>query len=511
MKKRIAAIGIVLALLAVLAGCTREEQAGRPQITWYLRAEDESLYNELKGIAAIEDATGVDVNFICPPNDSEDAFKMMVASGKLPDVIMWQHSSAIDRMYQEGTILDLTDLIAQHAPTLTALYERRPELRRQVETAGGRIYYFPSINPMETIEEIGRKSYCGLIIRDDWLSKLGLSAPNTIDEWYEVLTAFKTRDPNGNGFQDEIPFDGWGLPYFLPAFGVLDNFCINAQGEVVFGPMEMEYKAYLETMHKWYEEGLLGSNCFIHSDPWKTENIVNDLTGAFAGLDNAWRYYLPTLQENTSEAASLQAVPWLRAENGTRYTPREDVASNMATIVTVITSACENPEAAVKLIDYMYSEKGSELLTWGIEGESFEWVDGERRLTELALTTDPEKGWLRLYEYAVGHAAFPKYDGETVVLASYPEEQLIAERTWADASTALVYPPGIALDVEDKAFCDGVMDDVQPYLTEMELKFITGEEPLSSFDLFAAQLERMGVGEALEIYRQAYAAYQQKQ
>lgn len=505
MKKRLLALLLILPLLA-MGGCTPEKEKEKVQITWYLRAEDEALYNSLKGIQVIEEATGVDVVFRCPPNNSEDAFKMMVASGKLPDVIMWDHSSAIDRMYEEGSALDLTELIAAQAPNLTKLYTDRPELRRQVETADGNLYYFPSISPMLTVEEIGRKSYAGLIIRDDWLRKLGLNTPNTIDEWYEVLTAFKTRDPNGNGFQDEIPFDGWGLPWFLPAFGVTNTFCVKLDGTVAFGPMEQEYKAYLETMNKWYAEGLLGSNCLIHSEQWVTENIVNNLTGAFRGLDNAWRYYLPDLQQQAGDA-SLQAVPWLRSVDGARYTPVKDVASNMAKIVTIITSACENPEAAVKFIDYMYSEEGSTLLTWGVEGESYVEVDGRKQLTELALTVDPEKNWLKLYNFAVGHASFPKYDGETVVLASYPEEQLIAEQTWADASTALIYPPYIKLSTEDKAFCDKVMDDVTNYVTEMELKFITGEEPLSGFDNYVNQLDKMGVTQALERYQKAYEAY----
>ncbi len=506
MKKRLLAAVLMLSLL-LTGGCMRSAEKEKVQITWYLRAEEEELYNNLKGVQVIEEATGVDVVFQCPPNNSEDAFKMMVASGKLPDVIMWNHSSAIDRMYQEGTVIDLTELIAEHAPNLTKIYTERPELRRQVENAEGKLYYFPSINPMQTVEEIGRKSYAGIIIRDDWLDKLGLGVPNTIDEWYEVLSAFKKQDPNGNGFQDEIPFDGWGLPYFLPAFGVLNTFCVKLDGTVAYGPMEQEYKAYLETMHKWYAEGLLGSNCLIHSDAWKTENIVNGLTGAFAGLDNAWRYYLPDLQENTNTTASLKAVPWLRAADGVRYTPREDVASNMATVVTVITSACKDPVAAVKFIDYMYSEAGSNLLTWGIEGETYEVVDGKKVLTEMALSVNEEKGWLKLYSYAIGHASFPKYDGETVVLASYPEEQLIAERTWADASTALIYPPYITMSEEDRAYCDSVMDDVTTYITEMEIKFITGEESLDNFDRFVAQLDKMGVTRALDIYRAAYAAY----
>lgn len=507
MKKRILAFLFVLMLLAV-TGCAGPEEKPT-QITWYLRTEDTDLYNRLQGVKVIEEATGVDVLFQSPPDNSEDAYKMMVASGKLPDVIMWSHSAGIDRMYEEGTVIDLTDLIAEHAPNLTRLYTERPELRREVETADGRLYYFPSINPMLSVEDVCRKSYCGLIIRQDWLDKLGVKAPRTIDEWYEVLTAFKKRDPNGNTLADEIPFDGWGLPYFAPAFGVLNTFCVKPDGTVAFGPMEPEYKAYLETMNKWYSEGLLGPNCLIHSETWKTENIVNGLTGSFAGLDNAWRYYLPDMQKNDA-AAAMSPVSWPMDVAGVRYTPREDVAGHMASIVTVITSSCKDPVAAVKLIDYMYSEEGSALLTWGVEGKSYTVVNGEKQLTELALTVDPAHNWLMLYEYAIGHASFPKYDGENVVLASYPEEQLVAEQTWADASTALIYPPYISMSVADKAICDGVMDDVSNYITEMEVKFITGEEPLSNFDAYVAQLDRMGIHKALEIYQKAYEAYMAK-
>lgn len=508
MEKRVAALLLMLCLL--LTGCSQESAHEPIQITWYMAGDDVELYNRLKGILAIEAATGVDVLFECPPNDSEDAYKMMIASGQLPDVIMWAKSAATVRMYDDGTVIDLTELIAEHAPNLNRIYTERPELRKEVETADGRLYYFPSINPMQTVEEVCRKSYQGFIIRKDWLDKLGLAYPNTIDEWYEVLTAFKQRDPNGNGYQDEIPYDGRSLYCFMPAFGVLNTFCVKTDGTVAFGLMEPEYKAYLETMNKWYSEGLLGSNCLIHSEQWLTNNIVNNLTGAYLGLDNAWRYHLPEIQKTAADA-NLLAVPWVRnSQTGIRYTPLEHVATHMADVVTVITSACKNPEAAIRFIDYMYSEEGSNLLTWGVEGESWEWKDGRKQLTEHALSADPEKGWINLYNYAIGHASFPKYDGETVVLASYPEEQLIAERTWADASTALVYPPYITMSVEDQAFCDGVMDDVYNYITEMEIKFITGEEPLSNFDVYVNQLDKMGVSQALEIYREAYEGHMTK-
>ena len=507
MKRRMMAGLMVLSLL-FLTGCVKESEKEKTPISWYLLTEDVELYNSLKGVAVIEEATGVDVTFQSPPNNSEDAYKMMVISGELPDVIMWEYSASTDRMYEEGLIIDLTDLIAEHAPNLTRILNERLELRKEVERADGRIIYFPSINPMLTVEDVCRRTTSGLIMRQDWLDKLGLQVPNTIDEWYEVLTAFKTRDPNGNGLMDEIPIDGWGLPYFAAAYGVLNRFCIKPDGTVAFGPMEPEYKAWLETMHKWYSEGLLGSNCLIHSEVWKTENIVNNLTGAFAGMDNAWRHYLPGLQENVPDAMFV-AVPWAMNEEGVRYTFRTETAGHMSKFVTTITSDCKDPVAAVKFIDYMYSQKGADLLTWGIEDESYVVENGEKKLTDYALEK-LDNGYLRLYYYAIGHAAFPKYDGESVVLATYPEDQIIAEKTWADSSNALVYPPYVTLSVEDKTFCDSVMDDVNAYMSEMEIKFITGEEPLSNFDAYVNQLEKMGITKALEIYRKAYEAYRAK-
>ena len=77
MRKWTALLCLILAL-CLLGGCAANQEKAKVPISWYLRTDDVDLYNSLKGIQVIEDATGVDVTFQSPPNNSEDAYKMMV-------------------------------------------------------------------------------------------------------------------------------------------------------------------------------------------------------------------------------------------------------------------------------------------------------------------------------------------------------------------------------------------------------------------------------------------------
>jgi putative aldouronate transport system substrate-binding protein len=517
-KNKIISCLILIVIFGITCiGCKNQIKTGKSEvlypeeegtvITWYLRGEDDKLYENLKGIQQIEETTGIHIDFIVPPENSDDAYKLMIAAGNLPDVIQWTYDTyangkGVNQLYTDGIAIELSQLIKDYAPNLMKIYEERPEILNEVETLDNKMFYFPSINPMLTEEERCRRAFAGLIVRKDWLDKVGMEIPNNIDEWYQMLVAFKNMDPNGNGLADEIPYDAVGLQYFLPAFGITNDFTVKSDGSVVYGLMGPDYKKYLETMHQWYLEGLIGQNCLVYSSKWFENNIINNIAGSFAGLDNAWSYYLPSIQEK-DPGAELAAVPWLEAEDGRRYTIRPDMKTHIGREVTIITNQCKNPEAVVKLIDYFYSEKGSELLTWGIEGESFDVVDGRKIIKDEMLET-LDTGYYRIYTYAMAHAGFPKYEGETAVLQCFPEEGLIAEKTWADCDTSLIYPPTLCFSVEDDHYANQYMTDINAYANEMQSKFITGEEPLSNYDNYVNNLISMKIEDVLKIYQKYY-------
>ncbi len=508
-------VGVLALCSTFLWGCKHKDakEEEKQIVTWYIRGEDEELYENLKGIKEIEKATGTDIQFIVAPNDGEDAYKLMLSSGKLPDVISWSYISyangnGVNQLYNDGVAIDLTEYVKEYAPNLLEIYEKRPEIRREVYTFDDKMIYFPSINPLQREEEWYRMCYAGPIIRKDWLEKLGLEIPQNIDDWYTVLKAFKEKDPNGNGMEDEIPFDGKGISIFAPSFGVLGSFYINSDSTVSFGYIEQSYKEYLETMNAWYAEGLLSKSSFALSNKWTDANIINNVSGSFYGLDNAWRYYLPSLQAK-DETADFVAVPYPMAEDGRRYVGRSELVTHIRKAVTIVTSQCKNPEAVVRLIDYFYSEEGTNLLTWGIEGETYEVVDGEKRLLPEALEFGDDK-YMKLHRYAIAHNDFPKYDGETVLLQMYPSEQLEAEMIWSDFDGSLIYPPNICFTSEENDVVSNIMTDMNAYIEEMTRKYITGEEELSTFDNFVYNVKKMGIEKVLDIYQKNYDLYRQK-
>ena len=167
-------------------------------------------------------------------------------------------------------------------------------------------------------------------------------------------------------------------------------------------------------------------------------------------------------------------------------------------------------DAIATIIDYMYSEEGSVLLTWGEEGVTFETDElGNRRLTEYGneqLELPGNTGKPQRYKmYGNQSGGFPSYGCFDVNLATRNEWYVNAATTWVeDTSFELGYPGSISVSV------DTSNSQLDTYIAEMKWKFITGQEPLSNFDTYVAELERMGISDIVKAYQDAYDIYLSK-
>lgn len=505
-------------------------------IKWLIRdqqvTDDYTRYSELKTIEMIEEELHVDIQFEALNDD--DVVLAKLTGGQLPDIISWKwndfysEKGGIPGMYADGISIDLTEMINTKMPNLQAIFEKYPNVRKDMTNDNGQYLFFMRINPMQTQQELMAKTSTGLVIRQDWLDNVGMEVPLNMAEWYDVLTAFKTMDPNGNGELDEIPFDAssGGLMLFEAAFAMdAAQYIDQDTKKVDYGARTQKYKAYLEEMNKWYSEGLIG-NLYTEdgkqvksSDPGGSdESIIADLVGSWKGLANNNTKWTPKLIEK-NPAAAITPVTWPAASNGVAYSERSDAATTVASETTLVTTDCQCLDAVAAVIDWMYSERGSELMTWGVEGETFEVAaDGTKSLIKdpetgvqkkVILPNGKEVDYYKMYGNQSSY--MPSFGNTDVDLATRDEWYVNASAVWAEADFSLRYPKAITLSAEQAekvsaASNAGLFD----YIAEMKWKFITGQEPLSNFDTYVANLERMGVSDIVAVYQQAYDNYMAK-
>lgn len=536
MKKFLSMVLALVMVLAVAAPALAEET---PTVTYLVRGGtaqyEPYIYPGLVGLLKIQQMANVNIDWtvVCGSGDEINAqYLSMMASGNYPDIIQWQHNNdytgGVAQMYADGICIRLNEVIDQYMPNYKALLEANPHVAKTLMDDEGNYLYFTVINPLNSDLEKVAVTWWGLMMRQDWLDNVGMEAPTTIDEWYEVLTAFKEGDPNGNGELDEIPFDAGSAGHllFMPAFGIQNGWYVDPEtGKVAYGQYTEKYKAYLETMAKWYAEGLLQN---IYTDEVGTlaasadPNIYADLAGSWKGLSNYWEQRLPQVLEKNPNA-DFVAVQWPQYVNGNGefYADRYGMGYGDR-YSAVISTDCKNIEAAARLIDQMYTEEGTNCTTWGtIEGDPInpEWTGGHGTYTVDENGVKHETEWANQmtenfydgafankYRYAMSHVSFPRWGAADYLAATREQRYVDSAMMWAKASNALEYPNAITLSTDaQKAVAE--IENIGNYISEMTCKFITGVEPLTNFDTYMDNLQKMGIDNLVALYQEAYDSF----
>ncbi|MGM7719803.1 extracellular solute-binding protein [Metabacillus sp. Hm71] len=470
--------------------------------------------NEVAAYQELEKITGTKVEFKHPSGEGSDIteqFNLMVASGKLPDVIEYNWRTVPngpDQAIEAGTIIRLNELIEHYAPNLNQYLNENPEVRKMVTTDDGNIYTFPFLRGDESL-----MVFLGMIMRQDWLDKLNLEVPSTISEWEEVLTAFKNEDPNGNGEMDEIPLmvqlnDFKHIGAFVGAYGIHAQF-YNDNGTVKYGSIQPEFKEFLTTMNKWYKKGLLDPDFAAVDSKLMDAKVTNNQLGSFFGFSGGGIGKYTGLMKDKNPDFKLSPAPNPSLKEGEKAATGhlEHAYSGMHS--AAISGTAENPEEIVKWLDFAYSEEGHMLFNFGIEGESYEMKDGSPTYTE-EITDNPDG--LPMTQ-ALGKYIRASYGGPLIQDKRYLEqyyelpEQKEAVKIWGETAENKINLPPITLNAEESEEFNSIMSDLNTYYDETVIKFIMGEEPLDHFDDFVETLKGMGIERAIELQQAALDRY----
>ena len=443
--------------------------------------------------------------------DATTAYNLMLNSGDYTDIVRPASDAAAytggpDKAVEDGVFLRLNELVEKYAPNYSAR-RSKPHIAKQTVTDAGNMWSIYSLtDPAEY-------PWMGFALRGDILEKRGIPLPVTLADWEVALQAFVDE-----GVKYPLLFDVTGVSYnseFLSAFQIGKEF-YQVNGQVRYGYIEPAFKDYLAMMNDWYKKGYLDREFVSHGVTFAIfssnardayQFLLNGEAGA--GL-LPWGYTDNALAVNgstTIEGFKLSAVsaPVMNVGDTIhfRFTAYEAKSPN------AITSACEYPELAVRLLDYLYTDEGSLLVNYGIEGVSYTMVDGQPRYTDLILNNpDGFTGRSVAMKYAwddgIGMVDFTRhwqnYQGKP------NEGALEAYNIWNKDQNDYVLPQ-ITRTAEEGERYSSIYSDIQTYANETIPQFIMGTKPLSEFDDFVAQIKSMGIEDVIAIQQAALDRY----
>lgn len=368
-KSRIGALLFVLMLGCLLATSALGETFEMMGLEVGETARD---WNESRFFERMEAITGVGFTFREYNDEAayqaakDDAF----ATGNLPDVLFkaWLSDEEELRYHESGQLVDLAPYLQEHAPTVYAILEARPEWREAITQPDGAITSLPILT--------GAERQCAIWIERVWLETLGLSMPNTIDEFTEVLRAFRDGDPNQNGKQDEVPLSiegPWEAKFLLHAWGLTPNdynIYVDDSGTVQFAPFAPEYREFCAWLNMAQTEGLISDSTFrmpvgTRASDLQTarSNDSSNVVQTFGAIVTLSPYVV--VEDKTSEFSVL--VP-LEHDGARVY---RKLLDGVGRGTFAITSACEDVPAVLSWIDYLYTEEGGRLAFAGVAGEDY--------------------------------------------------------------------------------------------------------------------------------------------
>lgn len=579
MKKLICALLAVAMMLSLLTGCTSktettqaettqetattaattqaateaateakaEEPAEWSEETWLPLVKDgekKTLTIGIQQIAKVEDwdnnkltqyieeQTGIDVEFVFFSTDLSEAqqqMSLMAVSGeKLPDILWgfigWTTPTFVNSFGEDGFLVPLNDYLEENAPYFQKALERTDEAlvariyNKITDPTDGNIYGLPYVSDMYTWDN--RQSI--MSINQQWLDKLGMTAPTTPDELYEVLKAFVGNDPNGNGKADEIGMIGNGkdaadiISWIINAYVYFDNQNpINISNGNLWVPYTTEeYREALKFITKLTEEGLISPSCFTNIDSAELKGINSPADGvSVTGIACCH----PSVGFDDTVGNYIEYSPLAALKDATGLGGYDVVRPMDIRIPSAITKDCDDVELAVRFLDFFYRDETATSVRHGMRGVNWEYadIDADRSTSNINVLDDGQAFFdgvttynrntnsiFDAYNYLAAASSADTEIGKKKLEAQYAMEDMMrADQKTEDVIYDLIYTADEAETVNP------IKTNLMSAVRQARGEFCTGARDISNdadWQAYLDELEGIGLTEYLEINQTAY-------
>ncbi len=441
---------------------------------------------------------------------AQEKYGLALSSGDYTDVIGgWCLSSNDILTYgvDMGIFIPLEDYFEKFAPNIMELLEM-PGVRETMTAPDGHIYAIPYVIDAPKVD-------FSPYINKKWLDTLGLEMPTNTEEFREVLRAFKTQDPNGNGKADEIPFSsdpnnrklgylcGWfGLPIESDGFTMID-------GKLEFGANREEYKMMIEYMASLNAEGLLDPEFFTQDlATWKGKGN-QDLYGASIAYGSGDFKPFQAGQKPDYEPLPVLSSPqcsepkWLADSYGISTLKNQ----------VVITDKAKNPEIIVRWWDNLYETDNSFQALNGPFDITCEKL-GEKHYkvfdrSKLDPEVDEKYSWANIFCQSLPKNVLKQNITVEEVNPAYPEKEIVDELyepyfVGNDGNGNYTVTPDYWIDPENAAKLSEYKVSITDYINQKTAQWISGQADVNAeWDEYCAQLDKLGLQEYIKIRQEA--------
>jgi putative aldouronate transport system substrate-binding protein len=428
-----------------------------------------------------------------PSGEFMNKYNVLAASGSIPDINKIPNFE-FQKYADNGLFLDVKDLVDKHAPNLKKAIA--PELWDLVKYKGKQLAIPYANVPGKIVPSV----------RQDWLDTLGIKMPSDLNEYEEMLKKFTFGDPDKNGKDDTYGLGasgGWkgDFTMIFGAFGVMpfDSGDIRQSylkdGTIYSSQISNEYRDAIAYIKKLWDAKVIDPEIFIIKADQANQKLVQSKAGTFT----SWWSIAPAvltgnlkMNEINPKAKWNPILPAIKGPAG--KSGLESRGSINGTIN--ISAKTKDPVAAIKFLDFLASDEGWELATYGIKGQHYtDLVQGRTPEGKKAM----DEKWLD----PLAQIIYRPDIVDKVNNASKDPAQIEANRFIMAAREYNLYADiffGVPITDSQK----NLGPDLTKFEEEMFIKFVTGAEPLSKWNEYVENWKKKGGKEILESRVKAY-------
>ena len=464
----------------------------------FLGSVDMSLYSQTAAVQALEEATGVRLDYSSMTNDDvyQEKLTLMIASGDYPDFFCKApeyYASGAAGLLEEDVCIDIAPYLDEHAPDLKRLLDEDTEYAENVYTDNGELVGV-KMRAAPTTDGGG-------IIRQDWLEEQGLDMPETFDQLHDVLLTFKDAYGCANAIG---VLSSLGSPLTFGFNIKLDtnNFSfVVHDGKVCPTIEEPASREYIELLAQYYSEGLFNSDFLANYSPMMFDQMAcTNETGfwqsgrmSFNGMFESY------IQDDDALIAPVKDISKTGKETSNIGGAGTPVGKNSISITT----QNEYPEQSVEFINYMFTEEGIELANYGVEGQTFEYVDGEPVYTDMILNNpDGFNSNVARSLYTL-NAFLPYFQPQAALEMTFTSPRMAeAEEIWMSTRSPEehTWTLNSAEAEEYNALISAINTSIQENLTAM----VMGQKPTEDWDSYIDSLYEMDLQRCIDLQQQAF-------